>query len=107
MADWSQQARDDLLHIFLHVARDNPAAARRLLARLRRTKGLADEHPLVGRIVAEFDAVNIRECIVPPYRVIYQVRPEGALFLTVLHGRQDLYHLGPASYVVAEDRDPS
>ena len=103
MADWSQQARDDLIHIFVRVAGDNPAAARKLLGRLRRSEGLAQDHPLMGRIVPEFDAVNIRELIVPPYRVVYQVRPEGALFLTVIHGWQDLGQLGPASYFVPDD----
>lgn len=105
MADWSQQARDDLVHIFVHVARYSRPRARKLVERLRRTEQLTEEHPLIGRIVPEFDAVNIREVIMPPYRVIYQVRSEGVLFLTVIHGRQDLRHLGPASYVVPGDEE--
>ena len=102
-ADWSQQARQDLLAIFQHVARDDPAAARRLLARIRRSELLAIEHPYAGRIVGEFDAANIHEHIVPPCRVIYQVRPDGVLFLTVVHGRRELRRLGPAAYVLADE----
>lgn len=104
-AEWSQQARDDLIHIFLHVAKDDPAAARRLLNKLRKSEDMVRTHPMLGRVVPEFDVANIREHIIPPYRVIYQISATGVLFLTVIHGRQDLSVLGPAAYVVPDDEE--
>ena len=101
-AEWSQQARADLLEIFHRVAADNPGAARKLLERLKKSEELVLEHPLAGRVVPEFEVANIRERILRPYRVIYQVQRELILFLTVIHGRQSLRGIGDASFVVPD-----
>ena len=91
---WSQQARRDLIAIFEYVARDNPAAARQLLATLKSSEALVLTHPLAGRVVPEFEVANIRERILPPYRVIYHVQLNHILFLTVIHSRQELQRAG-------------
>lgn len=87
---WTEQARADLIDIFEHVAPGNPVAARKLLKRLCESEDLLLEHPLLGRVVPEFEVANIRERLVPPYRVIYQVLPDLVLFLAVVHSRRDL-----------------
>jgi toxin ParE1/3/4 len=87
---WTEQARADLIDIFEQVASDNSIAARKLLQQLRESEGLLLEHPLLGRVVPEFEVANIRERIVPPYRVIYQVLPDLVLFLAVVHSRRNL-----------------
>ena len=89
-AEWSQQARRDLIGVFQHVARDNPSAARSLLRRIRDSEQLVLAHPLLGRVVPEFQVAHLRERIVPPYRVLYQVERDAVVFLTVVHSRQDL-----------------
>ena len=99
-AEWSEQARQDLLAIFRYVAKDNPDAARRLLKRLRGTEENVFAHPFPGRVAPEFEVANMRECILPPYRVIYQVQREAILFLTVIHSRQQLRGIGESSFRV-------
>ena len=72
---WSLQARDDLREIALFIAADNPTAAESFGLRLMaRTDSLAD-FPRLGRVVPEADDENIREIILRPYRIIYQVLP--------------------------------
>lgn len=96
-ARWSQQARNDLVAIFQFVAKDNPRAARNLLAKLKASERFVLDTPLAGRVVPEFQVANIRERILPPYRVIYQVQLHAVLFLTVIHSRQHLESIGKQS----------
>lgn len=65
-------------------------AARRMAEQIRSSMRTAAEHPLLGRVVPELDVANIRERIVPPYRVLYQVRRADILVLAVLHSRRQL-----------------
>lgn len=90
---WTDQARDELLRAFYHIASDRPAAARALVQRIRASLRTACEHPLMGRTVPELDVANIRERIVPPYRIIYQVRRGELIVLSVLHERRELHDL--------------
>ncbi len=87
---WTEHARRDLLEIFAFIAEDRPGAARSVVAGIRASMASTREHPLIGRVVPELDVGNIRERIVPPYRVIYQVRREEVIVLTVIHDRRDL-----------------
>lgn len=87
---WSEHARQDLLGIFEFVARDRPLTARRLVQRIREGMNVVREHPLIERVVPELEISNVRERVVPPYRVIYQVRREEVVVLTVVHDRRDL-----------------
>ena len=102
-ADWSQQARLDLIQVIKRVAAENPDAARKLLGRIKKAEALVREHPMSGRVVPEFEVANIRERIVKPYRVIYQVQLDSILFLTVIHSRQDLQRIGQASFDVPDE----
>lgn len=71
---WSNEAIADLGTIVRYVARDNRAAAMALgEAILDRTRRLAD-FPHAGRTVPEGRDPTLRELIVEPYRVIYEVK---------------------------------
>lgn len=67
---WSVQARDDLRDIVTFIARDNPAVAESFGLRLMAKVDLLAEFPELGRVVPEAQNTNIREVILPPYRVI-------------------------------------
>ena len=72
---WSLQARDDLREIVSFISADDPAAAASFGLRLMgKTDSLA-KFPQLGRVVPEEDDGNIREIILRPYRIIYQVLP--------------------------------
>jgi len=72
---WSLQARDDLREIVSFVAADNPAIAENFGYRLISKVELLANFPLLGRVVPEEADENIREIILRPYRIIYQVMP--------------------------------
>jgi plasmid stabilization system protein ParE len=72
---WSFQARDDLREIVTFIAADNPAVAESFGFRLMSKVDVLANFPLIGRAVPEEHDENIRELILRPYRIIYQVLP--------------------------------
>ena len=74
---WSDEAIADLAAIVRYIAADRPVTAERFgLTIFERTRKLAD-FPLAGRIVPEERDAAVREIIVEPYRIIYEVNPDG------------------------------
>ena len=67
------RAISDLRDIVLYVSPDRPEAAKRLgYALIEKTKVLS-AFPRSGKIVREFADPNIRQLVLPPYRIIYRV----------------------------------
>ena len=73
---WSLQARDDLSEIVTFIAADNPTVAEEFGFRLMSKVDVLANFPLIGRVVPEENDENIREIILRPYRIIYQVLAE-------------------------------
>jgi addiction module RelE/StbE family toxin len=86
---WTEGARADLLAIVAYIAEERPAAARKMAARITASIRAAAEHPFIGRAVPELGVDSIRERIVPPYRVVYQVRREDLIVLAVVHSSRE------------------
>ena len=72
---WSLQARDDLREIVTFIAADNPAVAESFGFRLMSKVDVLANFPQIGRVVPEENDENVREIILRPYRIIYQVLP--------------------------------
>jgi toxin ParE1/3/4 len=72
---WSLQARDDLHEIVSFIAADNPTAAETFGYRLMAKVDPLATFPQLGRVVPEEGDESIREIILRPYRIIYQVLP--------------------------------
>ena len=85
---WANTAKRDLVSIFIFIAADNPAAAKRLVNRIRERARNATLSPLASRIVPELSRDDIRELIEGNYRIVYQVFPERLLILTVFEGHR-------------------
>ena len=85
---WSRRARRDLAEIGRYIRRDNPKAARAWIARLLARAKLAGTSPRGGRVVPELERPDIREVFERTYRVIYQIRSDSILVLTVLEGHR-------------------
>ena len=69
----SPQAIRDLETIVRYVAITNPELAKKLGQQLLdKTKELG-VFPFRGRVVPEFNDVNVRQLILRPYRIIYRV----------------------------------
>jgi toxin ParE1/3/4 len=55
----------------------------------RRVDQLID-HPHLGRIVPQYDDINLRELIVYPYRLMYRLKSDRIDIIAVFHGAQQL-----------------
>jgi plasmid stabilization system protein ParE len=73
---WSQQARDDLRDIVTFIAEHNRPVAESFGLRLMAKVDLLAEFPQLGRVAPEEQDENVREVILPPYRIIYLVLGE-------------------------------
>jgi toxin ParE1/3/4 len=91
---WTDTAQGHLDAIYVYIALDSPEYARRMVDRLtRRSQQIAD-FPLSGRRVPEYDAVQIREVMEGPYRIIYHIRPDQVDVVAVIHGAMDILRSG-------------
>jgi len=67
------RAISELRDIVLYISADRPEAAQRLgHALIEKTKALA-AFPRSGGVVREFADDNIRQLVLPPYRIIYRI----------------------------------
>ena len=81
------RADEDLIAIWLWIARDDPAAADRMLYAIDARCAQLAERPLSGP--ARDDILpGLRHLVAGPYLVLYRVAPEVVRVLRVLHGRQ-------------------
>jgi toxin ParE1/3/4 len=87
---WSQLARDDLQAIVLFIAADNPPVAESFGCLLMSKVDVLGQFPLFGRVVPEENDETIREIILRPYRIIYQVLADEQVvcIARVWHGAQ-------------------
>jgi plasmid stabilization system protein ParE len=83
---WSPLADAQVDDAVAFIAADDPAAARAWLERLlERVRSLAD-YPDAGRMVPELQREDVRELIVPPYRVIYRRTAYAVEIAAIRHG---------------------
>ena len=82
-------AARDLEEIWLHIADDNPSAARRQVARiLSAADGLRD-FPDMGKARDRL-ASGLRSLVEAPYVIFYYPHPNRIEIVRVFHGRQDI-----------------
>jgi toxin ParE1/3/4 len=87
---WSEPAVADLDAIRAYIARDSPRYADRMRERILRKVGLLTVVPTRGWIVPEFPRLGVREIVVKPYRILYELHGDDSLILAVVHGSRDL-----------------
>ena len=87
---WTLRAQSDLLEIARFIARDNPEAARRWVAMLRKRVRAAARMPRAGRRVPELGRDDVREVVVRSYRIVYQISPDCIVVLVVFEGHRQL-----------------
>ena len=83
---WSPLADAQVDDAVAYIAADDLAAASAWLERLlERVRSLAD-YPDSGRMVPELQREDVRELIVPPYRVIYRRTADAVEIAAIRHG---------------------
>jgi plasmid stabilization system protein ParE len=88
---WSDEAIADLADLVRHITADDPSAAERMGLRILDRTRILEAFPLTGRVVPEASDPSIREVIVDPYRVIYELDATGRMLavLRVWHAARD------------------
>lgn len=86
--EWTERAVADLRAIDDYIAAHDPAAAERWVGRLIAKAEAAARLPMAGRVVPEKARTDIREVFLRRYRIVYRVREESILVLTVFEGHR-------------------
>ena len=87
---WSQRAHRDVRRIGDFIACDKPKAASRWIERITEAVGRLAVFPGSGRTVPEVGRDDVREIILDGYRIIYQIRENMIIILTVFEGHMRL-----------------
>ena len=92
---WTDEALKHLDNIHRHIAEDSPVYARRMGDNITRRSQQIGGFPQSGRTVPEYQDIDIREVIEPPYRIVIPHYaessgcPGGIPWRTVAAGRFD------------------
>lgn len=86
--EWTPGAGSDLLELVKYTAQDRPDAARKMAERLKASPRHLGEFPEMGRMVPEFGNPELRERIVPPYRLIYSTAGSALRIVAIVHSRR-------------------
>ena len=69
---------------------DDRQAAARIAETIERRLRTLKRTPRAGRVVPEFGLDEMREIIVPPFRMVYRIRRAEIRVVAVVHVRRDL-----------------
>jgi len=80
---WSPRAIRDLEAIRAHITLDSPAYAELVVQRLVHAPERLQQFPESGRIVPERNQADLREVILPPFRIVYRLQGDAVEIVTV------------------------
>ena len=87
---YSRRAREDLLDIWLYIARQNSdAAADRVLDRIEEACRLLARHPQLGPARPEI-ADEARSLVIQRWLALYRLTPYGVAVVRIVDGARDL-----------------
>jgi addiction module RelE/StbE family toxin len=96
---WTNFAVGNLNDIGNYIEKDSLRYAEIVVNSLFDSTEILEQYPLVGRIVPEFNDINIRELIRDNYRIVYRILNENRIdILTVHHSAQLLEDLPDKFY---------
>ena len=85
---WTDEALRHLDSIYRYIAGDAPVYAQRMVDKITRRSRQIGVFPQSGRMVPEYEDIEIREVVERPYRIVYRVTPDQVDVLAVFHGAQ-------------------
>lgn len=87
---WTHVAYRRLEEIYSYIEKDSPANAAKWADKLlKRIEGIKD-FPKAGRAVPELESTKVRELVFGNYRIIYKIKGESAIIMTIRHFKQIL-----------------
>ncbi|RYD43959.1 MAG: type II toxin-antitoxin system RelE/ParE family toxin [Verrucomicrobiaceae bacterium] len=90
---WSDTALADLRDLIRYIARDDRQVAKRFGDLIIAKLDSLQTFPRIGKIVPEYREDRLRELILPPYRIVYEIEDDSMVIsiLRIWHGaRGDL-----------------
>jgi len=85
---WAEQAWQRLAEIEAFIAKDDPAAASRLVDGLIERGDALSDHPDRGRRLLDLPESGLRELVVGNYRLVYRRSSKIIVVLTVFEGHR-------------------
>lgn len=86
---WSREAAENLVEIEEFIARDSPERAVLFVdTLLDHAETILTDNPKSGRVVPEIGNPGIRELIFRGYRIVYRLRGDDLVVLTVFEGHR-------------------
>ncbi len=85
---WSNRSIDRLTAIHDFIAQDSPDHASKVIQKILDRAEQLRAFPESGRMVPEYERIEVREVIEHPYRVLYRVTGDRIEIVNVLHLRQ-------------------
>ncbi len=73
---WTDEAIADLRQLVVFISQDNPAAAVKLGEALIQKSLVLASHPRLGRKLRKSPNDSVRELVVSPYRVVYEINDQ-------------------------------
>ncbi len=87
---WSDRSiiRPIAIHDF--IAQESPSRASRIMQKILDSAERLRAFPQSGRMVPEYERIEVREIIEHPYRILYRVTNDRIEIVNILHLRQQL-----------------
>ena len=83
---WTDPAWEDLEAAAEYISRDSAAYAAAFVQEMKAAATSLSEMAERGQIVPEIDDASIRELLVRPYRLVYQLTDGQVRILAIIHG---------------------
>ena len=87
---WTEIAIEDLKSIHEYISKDSKLYADRFVEKIINRVDQLENFPKSGRIVPEFNSVDIRELIEGNYRIIYKMSTSQVSIIRVHHSARQL-----------------
>ena len=88
---WTELAWEDLEAAAEYIARDSDAYAAVFVEEMRAAASSLSEMAERGQIVPETNDASIRELLVRPYRLVYQLSERQVTILAIIHGARRVW----------------
>ena len=85
---WTSEALNRIAEIEEYIAQDSETRARKFTKSIINSTSTLTQYPQKGRIVPEFNIVEIREIIYSNHRIVYRIYKDQIQILTVFEARR-------------------
>ena len=90
---WTEPAWEDMATAADYIARDSNTYAGIFVQEVIEAAATLTQFAERGQIVPEFGDENIRELLVTPYRLVYQIVEDKVLILALVHGARRIWRV--------------